>query len=219
MTNRHAPPGLVVRTRHSDHQLQGETVYRIGRDPTSDIVMTDSRVSWRHGVLRIDGDAWILEDLGSTNGTFVGPERLDRIEISADCVVRLGNPDDGPVLRCMPQEPAVAAGQAVAVPAVGRPGTALAAQPAPPARKSTCAAMARRGAMTNPGGCLRPGPCHLPTASRSGRPLRRASLLRRPTPARTAAGGGVSRSRAISPPQRPRSPRRGRRADQTICRA
>ncbi len=133
MTNRHAPPGLVVRTRHSDHQLQGETVYRIGRDPTSDIVMTDSRVSWRHGVLRIDGDAWILEDLGSTNGTFVGPERLDRIEISADCVVRLGNPDDGPVLRCMPQEPAVAAGQAVAVPAVGRPGTALAAQPAPPA--------------------------------------------------------------------------------------
>ena len=125
-------PRLVVRARRSDHQLQGETVYRVGRDPKSDIVMTDSRVSWRHGVLRIDGDAWILEDLGSTNGTFLGPERLDRIEINADCVVRLGNPDDGPVLRCMPQAPAVAAGQAAA-PAADRPGTALAAQPAPPA--------------------------------------------------------------------------------------
>ena len=128
MTNRHAPaqdgatdfdhtnavlPDLVVRTRRSDHQLQGETVYRVGRDPKSDIVMTDSRVSWRHGVLRIDGDGWILEDLGSTNGTFLGPERLDRVEISADCVVRLGNPDDGPVLRCVPQAPAVAAGPEV----------------------------------------------------------------------------------------------------------
>ena len=125
-------PGLVVRTRHSDHQLQGETVYRVGRDPKSDIVMTDSRVSWRHGVLRIDGDAWIFEDLGSTNGTFLGPERLDRVEISAERVVRLGNPDDGPFLRCMTQAPAVAAGQDAA-PAAGRPGTALAAPPAPPA--------------------------------------------------------------------------------------
>ena len=40
-------------------------------------------------------------DLGSTNGTFLGLQRLDRIEISAECVVRLGNPDDGPVLRSM----------------------------------------------------------------------------------------------------------------------
>ena len=174
-------PGLVVRTRRSDHQLQGETVYRVGRDPKSDIVMTDSRVSWRHGVLRIDGDAWIFEDLGSTNGTFLGPERLDRVEISADRVVRLGNPDDGPFLRCMPQAPAVAAGQDAA-PAAGRPGTALAAPPAPPRRprpprKSTRGAMPRRGAMPSPGGSRlrRPGPCRLPSASRPGRPLRRVS--------------------------------------------
>ena len=93
------------------------TTYHIGRDPKSDIVMTDSRVSWQHGVLRVDGDTWIIEDLGSTNGTFLGLQRLDRIEIRAECVVRLGNPDDGPVLRCVPQGPApVQAG-----PAPGRP--------------------------------------------------------------------------------------------------
>ena len=102
----------MVRTRRSDYQLKAGTTYRIGRDPKSDIVMTDSRVSWQHGVLRVDGDAWIVEDLDSTNGTFLGLQRLDRIEIGADCVVRLGNPDDGPVLRCMPQVPAAAAGQA-----------------------------------------------------------------------------------------------------------
>ena len=126
------PPDLVVRTRRSDHQLTAGTTYQIGRDPKSDIVMTDSRVSWRHGVLRVDGDAWVIEDLGSTNGTFLGLQRLDRIEISADCVVRLGNPDDGPVLRCMPQVPAAAAPPAAALPA-DHPGTALSASPAPPA--------------------------------------------------------------------------------------
>ena len=126
------PPDLVVRTRRSDHQLTAGTTYQIGRDPKADIVMTDSRVSWRHGVLRVDGDAWVIEDLGSTNGTFLGLQRLDRIEISADCVVRLGNPDDGPVLRCMPQVPAAAAPPAAAA-AADHPGTALSASPAPPA--------------------------------------------------------------------------------------
>jgi ABC-type multidrug transport system ATPase subunit len=80
----------------------------------------------------VDGDAWIVEDLDSTNGTFLGLQRLDRIEIGADCVVRLGNPDDGPVLRCMPQVPAAAAGQPAAPPA-NHPGTSLSASPAPPA--------------------------------------------------------------------------------------
>ena len=122
----------MVRTRRSDYQLKAGTTYRIGRDPKSNIVMTDSRVSWQHGVLRVDGDAWIVEDLDSTNGTFLGLQRLDRIEIGADCVVRLGNPDDGPVLRCMPQVPAAAVGQPAA-PSANHPGTALSASPAPPA--------------------------------------------------------------------------------------
>ena len=129
-----APPALEVRTRRSVHQLTAGTTYSIGRDPKSDIVMTDSRVSWRHGVLRVDGDGWIVEDLGSTNGTFLGPQRLDRIEIREECVVRLGNPDDGPVLRCVPQL-APAAAPPPAAPPADHPGTALSmpAAPAPPA--------------------------------------------------------------------------------------
>jgi ABC transport system ATP-binding/permease protein len=123
-----ALPDLVVRTRRSDHELKAGTTYNIGRDPKSDIVMTDSRVSWRHGVVRVDGNGWIVEDLGSTNGTFLGLQRLDRIEISADCVVRLGNPDDGPVLRCMPQVPPAPARPAPP----DHPGTALSVPAAPP---------------------------------------------------------------------------------------
>ena len=112
--------------------MKAGTTYHVGRDPKSDIVMTDSRVSWRHGELLFDGGAWIIKDLGSTNGTFLGPQRLDRIEIGAECVVRLGNPDDGPVLRCVPQVPAAAGGQAGSSPA-DHPGTALSGSPAPSA--------------------------------------------------------------------------------------
>jgi ABC transport system ATP-binding/permease protein len=133
-----APPDLEVRTRRSVHQLTAGTTYRIGRDPKSDLVMTDSRVSWRHGELRVDGDGWIVEDLGSTNGTFLGSQRLDRIEIREECVVRLGNPDDGAVLRFVPQVPA-AAGTPPAAPPADHPGTALSmpAAPAPSAPQAT----------------------------------------------------------------------------------
>ena len=98
--------------------------------------MTDSRVSWRHGEIRAEGDAWVIEDLGSTNGTFLGAQRLDRIDIREECVVRLGNPDDGPVLRCVPQVAASTAPPAAAPPP-DHPGTALsmpaASAPAAPA--------------------------------------------------------------------------------------
>src|SRR6266576_1366072 len=120
-----APPDLEVRTRRSVHQLTAGTTYQIGRDPKADIVMTDSRVSWRHGEMRAEGDAWVIEDLGITNGTFLGAQRLDRIDIREECVVRLGNPDDGPVLRCVPQ--------VIAAPApADHPGTVLSTPAASP---------------------------------------------------------------------------------------
>src|SRR5580698_3901554 len=111
-------PELLVRTRRSDHTLRGGGSYRVGRDPASDVVVDDSRVSWQHGVLRAERDAWLFEDVGSTNGTFLGASRVTRIDIGADCVFKLVNSDDGPVLRCIPQIP-----QAAPKPA---------AQPAPP---------------------------------------------------------------------------------------
>jgi ABC transport system ATP-binding/permease protein len=93
--------------------------------------MTDSRVSWRHGEMRAEADGWVIEDLASTNGTFLGAQRLDRIDIREECVVRLGNPDDGPVIRCVPQVAAAAAPTAAAPP-LDHPGTAL-SMPAAPA--------------------------------------------------------------------------------------
>ncbi len=110
---------LVVRTRQSDHRLQAGTSYRLGRDPDSDIVLSDARVSWHHATLRHEQDNWILEDVGSTNGTFIETRRVDRVTISADCVIRLGNPEDGAVLRCEPVVRPVHAPTEISTPVAG----------------------------------------------------------------------------------------------------
>src|SRR5579863_8487150 len=105
-----AVPALVVRTRRSDHTLHGGSTYTIGRDPSADIVVLDSRVSWRHGQVRVEGHGWLLEDTGSTNGTFVGLQRVDRVPIVNEILVRLGNPEDGPILRFVLEAPQPAPG-------------------------------------------------------------------------------------------------------------
>jgi pSer/pThr/pTyr-binding forkhead associated (FHA) protein len=52
-------------------------VFSIGRSPDSDLSLGDITVSWRHAELRRDGQAWVLVDLGSTNGTRVNGWRVD----------------------------------------------------------------------------------------------------------------------------------------------
>jgi FHA domain-containing protein/uncharacterized protein DUF1707 len=47
----------------------GRDVFTIGRATHSDLVLPDLTVSWQHAELRRSGDAWLLVDLGSTNGT------------------------------------------------------------------------------------------------------------------------------------------------------
>lgn len=48
----------------------------IGRDINSDIVLNVSEVSRRHARVSLQEGGYILEDLGSTNGTFVNGQRL-----------------------------------------------------------------------------------------------------------------------------------------------
>jgi ABC-type multidrug transport system ATPase subunit len=105
-----AAPALVVRAAGTDRTLQAGPRYRVGRDPQSDVVVNEPRVSWQHAILRLENDQWLLEDSGSTNGTWAGPQRVHRVEITGPCQVRLGHPDTGPVLSC-----SVAAGNATAI--------------------------------------------------------------------------------------------------------
>jgi predicted component of type VI protein secretion system len=48
----------------------------IGRDLTNDIVINDAEISRRHARLVRQDEGYVVEDLGSTNGTFVNGQRL-----------------------------------------------------------------------------------------------------------------------------------------------
>jgi len=55
--------------------LEGTEII-IGRDPACTICINDAQVSRRHARLTLSGTGYILQDLGSTNGTFVNGQRL-----------------------------------------------------------------------------------------------------------------------------------------------
>jgi len=69
---------LIMRTGPTPgaaYTLEGDQLM-IGRDSTNEIVINDAEVSRRHARLTFQGGKYVLEDLGSTNGTFVNGQRL-----------------------------------------------------------------------------------------------------------------------------------------------
>ncbi|EHR59006.1 FHA domain-containing protein [Saccharomonospora cyanea NA-134] len=59
----------------------------LGRADDSTLVLDDDYASTRHARLSLRGDEWYVEDLGSTNGTFLG-----RAKVTAPLKVPLGVP-------------------------------------------------------------------------------------------------------------------------------
>ena len=69
---------LVMRTGPTMGKAYGlgKNEVAIGRDPSNDIVINEAEVSRKHARLFLRGEIYVLEDLGSTNGTFVNGQRL-----------------------------------------------------------------------------------------------------------------------------------------------
>ncbi|MEU6237114.1 FHA domain-containing protein [Kitasatospora sp. NPDC047058] len=91
-----AAPPLVLVTDTDSQLIDPRRAYHVGRDPTSEIVLDDPRVSWHHAVLRADEGHWLLEDVGSTNGTFTDGRRIQHEDVGPGTRLRFGNPADGP---------------------------------------------------------------------------------------------------------------------------
>jgi hypothetical protein len=49
----------------------------IGRANDSTLVLTDDYASTRHARISLQDGMWVVEDLGSTNGTYLGHRKLD----------------------------------------------------------------------------------------------------------------------------------------------
>ena len=84
-------PRLVIRKGESagrDHALGGECV--VGRHPSADFVLDDHMMSRRHFRVLSEAGVWVLEDLGSTNGTLVNAQKSARQPLMDGDVIRAG---------------------------------------------------------------------------------------------------------------------------------
>ncbi len=87
-------PRLVIakeggRGRKVAHPVQGGLV--IGRAPDCDLVLEDEFVSNYHAKVYLLGGRFYVEDLGSTNGTFVNGRRISTpLELRGGDVIQVG---------------------------------------------------------------------------------------------------------------------------------
>ncbi len=70
--------------------LAAHDTLTIGRAAECDLVLDSPLVSRRHARLERSGPTHILIDLGSTNGTYVNSQRIDRAELHAGDVIQIG---------------------------------------------------------------------------------------------------------------------------------
>jgi hypothetical protein len=65
-------------------------VTTVGRHPDSDIFLDDVTVSRRHADVAREGDAFVVRDQGSLNGTYVNRSRVDRATLAGGDEVQIG---------------------------------------------------------------------------------------------------------------------------------
>jgi ABC transport system ATP-binding/permease protein len=61
----------------------------IGRLENCDLTLDDPEVSRRHAMVRQVGEAYVIEDLGSSNGTFVNDEPIKRADLHEGDLIRI----------------------------------------------------------------------------------------------------------------------------------
>lgn len=70
----------------------GKSAIVVGRSQSCALVLDDEYSSSRHARFFAQGETWFVEDLGSTNGTFVGGKRItEPTPLSVGQEVRIGS--------------------------------------------------------------------------------------------------------------------------------
>jgi hypothetical protein len=88
--------------------LPGSSEVVVGRSSDLDMVLVEDMVSRRHAKITVNGDNVTIQDLGSTNGTFVNGERIERMTLTDGDRVLIGTSiiklvaTDGPAAPAQP---------------------------------------------------------------------------------------------------------------------
>ena len=100
------PTRMLVRTQGETGivQLLGRRT-TIGRTPDNDIRIDAEFISRHHAVVLLYGTKTVIEDLNSTNGTFVNAERVNRRTLKEGDIVTLGRSEFRFVIRTPPERP------------------------------------------------------------------------------------------------------------------
>ncbi len=81
-------------------RIDGSSPIYFGSSPSCQMPLTDNTVSRKHLMAVLEGDAVILRDQGSTNGTFIHGSRFKEITIGYGTEVKLGRT----VVKLLPEE-------------------------------------------------------------------------------------------------------------------
>ncbi|HEX6493540.1 MAG TPA: FHA domain-containing protein [Candidatus Dormibacteraeota bacterium] len=96
--------GLRIRADGDEVLVESSReVVVIGRGPEARVRCHDSRVSRRHLLLRPEDGGWLVEDPGSSNGTFLDGDRIQSFKLLEPTRLRLGDPASGVVVELVPE--------------------------------------------------------------------------------------------------------------------
>lgn len=90
--NQNINPYLVIRSGSSSGNRcpLGTGITVIGRK-NANLILNDETVSRQHARIYSENGKYIIEDLGSTNGTFINGNRINRSELKINDILRIGS--------------------------------------------------------------------------------------------------------------------------------
>ena len=77
------PGGRILLDPHMERVV-------IGRDEDCDLTLNDDSISRQHCVMSFESDRWFMEDLKSTNGTYVAHQFIDRVPLAHGDLIAVG---------------------------------------------------------------------------------------------------------------------------------
>jgi diguanylate cyclase (GGDEF)-like protein len=68
----------------------GAQAHRVGRANECEVWLSDDGVSRKHATITLEGGAYVIEDSGSANGTFVGGQKVERAILRDGDLIQFG---------------------------------------------------------------------------------------------------------------------------------